>query len=115
MVSIDAEQIRKALKNIVDNALKFSRPDSEPVSITLTYEATHAAITIQDHGIGIPPEELDFIFEPFYRVDKSRSPQTAGYGLGLSLAKTIIEAHGGSIRIHSTPDKGTGVEIVLPL
>jgi signal transduction histidine kinase len=69
---------------------------------------------VQDHGIGIPKEDLDFVFEPFYRVDKARTPQRSGFGLGLSLAKTIVEAHGGRITIASEPGNGTQVRIHLP-
>jgi signal transduction histidine kinase len=66
-------------------------------------------IRIQDDGIGIPEEELPFIFEPFYRVDKSRSKRTGGYGLGLSLCKTIMEAHGAKITVDSSPGKGASI------
>ncbi len=112
---IDAQQVRKALTNILDNALKFSPDDCLPVSVELTHQSPFAIITVIDHGIGIPKEDLDFIFEPFYRVDKSRTPQTGGYGLGLSLAKTIIEAHGGRLDITSTIRQGTTVQIYLPI
>ena len=69
------------------------------------------ALTIADNGIGIPEEELSFIFEPFYRVDKSRSKDTGGYGLGLSLCKTIMDAHNGKIEIASKPGEGTTVSL----
>jgi signal transduction histidine kinase len=68
-------------------------------------------VRILDHGIGIPPAEFSFIFEPFYRVDKSRSKLTGGYGLGLSLRKTIMEAHGGRIEVDSKPDVETCVSL----
>jgi len=71
-------------------------------------------VQIADSGIGIPVEELTFIFEPFYRVDKSRSKDTGGYGLGLSLCKTIMEAHGGKIEITSQPGEGTTVSLFFP-
>jgi two-component system sensor histidine kinase BaeS len=71
-------------------------------------------VQIADNGIGIPADELPFIFEPFYRVDKSRTKDTGGYGLGLSLCKTIMEAHGGRIQIDSTPNVGTTVTLVFP-
>lgn len=111
---VDARQVRKALKNILDNALKYSPDDGPPVSIAVTSQPPFAVITVIDRGIGIPKEDLDFIFEPFYRVDKSRTPQAGGYGLGLSLAKTIIEAHGGRIDIASTVGQGTTAQIYLP-
>jgi signal transduction histidine kinase len=72
-------------------------------------------VRIEDHGIGIPAEELAHIFEPFYRVDKSRSKATGGYGLGLSLCKTIMEAHGGKIEVQSRLREGTTVSLFFPL
>jgi len=113
--AIDHRQMEKALKNIIDNALKYSPRDGRPVEVSLRPTNNQAVITVRDHGIGIPEEDLAFVFEPFYRVDKSRTPRTGGYGLGLSLAKTIVDAHGGGIEISSQPDHGTTVRIVLPL
>ncbi len=114
-ITIDGAQIRKALKNIMDNAQKYSADDDPPVVIRVSHQPPFAVIAVEDKGIGIPSADLDFIFEPFYRVDKSRAPQTGGYGLGLSLAKTIIEAHGGHIEVSSIPDEGTTVTVFLPM
>ena len=72
-------------------------------------------VQIADNGIGIPQDELPFIFEPFYRVDKSRTKDTGGYGLGLSLCKTIMEAHDGKIEIQSRAEEGTTVSLWFPL
>jgi signal transduction histidine kinase len=96
------------------NAVKYSNPDSEPVRICVKRRPPNIIVQIVDNGIGIPPDELPFIFEPFYRVDKSRTKDTGGYGLGLSLCKTIMEAHGGRIAIESTPNVGTTVTLVFP-
>jgi signal transduction histidine kinase len=112
---VDGELLGKALKNILDNAQKYSPDDAAPVEISMAADENEVIISIQDHGIGIPPEDLDFIFEPFYRVDKARTPRRDGFGLGLSLAKNIIEAHGGEIHVHSTLAQGTLVQIHLPL
>ena len=108
-VDVDPEQIKIVLNNVLNNAIKYSQPDSEPVQIRFKRQAPYVILYIKDNGIGIPQEELPFIFEPFYRVDKSRSKHTGGYGLGLSLCKTIMEAHGGKIEIDSAPQKGTTV------
>jgi len=108
-VDLDAEQIKIVLNNVLDNAIKYSRPDSDPVRIRFERQDPYEILCIQDDGIGIPEEELSFIFEPFYRVDKSRSKSTGGYGLGLSLCKTIMEAHDAKITVDSSPDKGTTV------
>jgi signal transduction histidine kinase len=110
----DHEQISIVLKNILDNAIKYSRKDSKSVRISTYTMDGWAVIEIEDNGIGIEPEALTYIWEPFYRADKSRSRDTGGYGLGLSLCKTIVEAHGGNIDIRSTPGKGTTVSLALP-
>lgn len=114
-VLVDGELLGKALRNILDNAQKYSPDDTAPVEVSMAADENEVVISIQDHGIGIPPEDLDFIFEPFYRVDKARTPRREGFGLGLSLAKNIIEAHGGEIRVSSTPGRGTLVRVHLPL
>jgi signal transduction histidine kinase len=111
---VDPEQIKIVLNNVLENALKYSQPDSEPVRISLKIQDAYVILYIKDNGIGVPPEELPFIFEPFYRVDKSRSRHTGGYGLGLSLCKTIMEAHGGKIEIDSEPDEGTTISLFFP-
>jgi signal transduction histidine kinase len=115
VMALDARQIEKALRNIIDNALKYSRPESPPVGIGLHLREACAVVTVRDQGIGIPPADLPLVFEPFYRVDPSRSARTGGYGLGLSLAKTIVEAHGGRIEIDSIYGEGTTVRILLPV
>jgi signal transduction histidine kinase len=115
VVNIDSGQIKTVFTNIISNALKFSDAASEPVKVSVKSEPHHVVVKVADRGIGIPVEELTFIFEPFYRVDKSRSKDTGGYGLGLSLCKTIMEAHGGKIEIESKPGVGTTVSLFFPL
>jgi signal transduction histidine kinase len=102
------------VKNILNNAIKYSRPDSAPVQISAEYEASYIVLRITDFGTGIPEEDLAHVFEPFYRVDKSRTKNTGGYGLGLSLCKTIMEAHEGKIEVHSRPQEGTTVTLFFP-
>jgi signal transduction histidine kinase len=113
-IRLDADRIKLALKNILENGRKYSPDDALPIRISVAIEGPQMVISIQDHGIGISQEDLGFIFEPFYRADKARSPQRDGYGLGLSLAKNIVEAHGGEITVHSEPGQGTLVQIHLP-
>ena len=98
-VKIDRERIQTVLKNILDNAIKYSLADSQPVEILLFDKGETISIQIKDDGSGIPEEEIANLFEPFYRVDRSRSKKTGGYGLGLSLCKKIMDAHGGKIDI----------------
>jgi signal transduction histidine kinase len=114
IINIDPGQIKTVFKNIIANGLKFSDADSDPVRISLKSQPRQTVVQVIDNGIGIPEEELSFIFEPFYRVDKSRSKDTGGYGLGLSLCKTIMEAHNGKIEITSKPGEGTTVSLVFP-
>ena len=113
-LNVDPEQVKTVFQNILTNAIKFSSPDDKPVMISVIKQANFTVVRILDHGIGIPPDELPFIFEPFYRVDKSRSKRTGGYGLGLSLCKTIMEAHGGRIEVDSKPGVGTCVSLFFP-
>lgn len=110
---LDREQISKALKNIIDNAVKYSSPQSAPIEVSLSQDTDGAVITVRDFGMGISEADLDFVFEPFYRVDKARTPKN-GYGLGLSLVKTIVTAHNGRVDLESTPGEGTLVRMYLP-
>lgn len=108
-LKIDPKRIQILLRNLLDNALRYSRIGDYPVEISLREKANEITISIQDFGSGIPEQDLPYIFEPFYRVDKSRSKKTGGYGLGLSLCKRIMEAHQGDIEISSKPNIGTMV------
>jgi len=112
--NVDPDQIKTVLNNVLSNALKYSQPASDSVQITYRKQEPYVILRIKDDGIGIPEEELPFIFEPFYRVDKSRSKRTGGYGLGLSLCKTIMEAHEGKVAVESAPGKGTTVSLYFP-
>jgi len=113
-LKVDPEQVKIVFKNILTNAIKFSAPDDKPILVSVLKQANFTVVRILDYGIGIPPAELPFIFEPFYRVDKSRSKRTGGYGLGLSLCKTIMEANGGRIEVDSKPDVGTCISLFFP-
>lgn len=115
VINVDPGQIKAVFKNIISNAIKYSNAASDPVRITVNQKAHYTVVQIADNGIGIPVEEISFIFEPFYRVDKSRSKATGGYGLGLSLCKTIMDAHDGKIEVTSKPGEGTTVSLFFPL
>ncbi|UCD81109.1 MAG: HAMP domain-containing histidine kinase [Desulfobacterales bacterium] len=114
-ITVDPEQIKTVFKNVLTNAVKYSLPDSRPVVISVNTQPSYIVVKIADNGIGIPADELPFIFEPFYRVDKSRTKDTGGFGLGLNLCKTIMEAHDGRIEVESTPDIGTTVSLYFPI
>lgn len=114
-VKADRARVRKVLGNILDNAVKFSQGRGAPVEVRIEESASGVTVRIKDKGVGIPADELPRLFEPFYRVDRSRSRETGGYGLGLSLCKRIMEAHGGSISIASREGEGTEVSLVFPV
>ncbi|WP_300465100.1 HAMP domain-containing sensor histidine kinase [Desulfobacula sp.] len=115
MCEFDRDRIKIVIVNILENAIKYSNADSDPVTIGLYRDQTWARVVISDNGIGMDKSQLSLVLEPFYRLDKSRSKQTGGYGLGLSLCKTIMDAHNGKIQMNSTPGKGTSVTLFLPM
>ncbi len=111
----DPDLVATVLRNIVDNAVKFSGEGADPVSVVLQRRDGQARVTVRDHGPGIPPADLPKIFDPFYRVDRSRSRGTGGYGLGLSICTSIVAAHGGTIAVDSAVGAGTTVTVAFPL
>ncbi len=102
------------LYNLVDNGIKYNRPMGN-VTITLAESETQVGITVRDSGIGIPREDLERVFERFYRVDKSRSKKTGGTGLGLSIVKHIALLYGGTVEAQSEKNAGTCIQVTLPL
>ncbi len=100
---IDRPRLEMALANLLDNALKFT-PEGGEVSVTLTGDANQVLLMVCDTGEGIPPQDLPHIFERFYR---GRSHSVEGSGLGLAIVKSVIEAHGGTVMVDSTPGEGT--------
>ncbi len=111
----DESSLNTVFTNIIDNSVKFSADQDRAVEVTLEKVKSSGLITIRDYGQGIEDSELSFIFEPFYRVDQLRSRRTGGFGLGLSLCKTIIESHGGKIEVISTVGEGTTFLLTFPL
>ncbi|WP_326946922.1 sensor histidine kinase [Bacillus alveayuensis] len=112
-VSIDPLRFGQVMNNFLDNALKYSPLHTE-VWVSAVKEADKVIIKISDQGNGIPESELPFIWDRLYRVDKSRSRSTGGSGLGLTIAKEIIERHGGKVEVESKLGKGTTFTIFLP-
>jgi two-component system sensor histidine kinase BaeS len=104
----------QVLHNLLDNAIAHTdRGDSITVSAARKDDRVEVAVT--DTGEGIPAEDLPNIFERFYRVDKSRARATGGSGLGLTIAKRLVEAHGGTIEAQSEPGKGSRFTFMLPV
>jgi signal transduction histidine kinase len=113
-VRADLEKMRIVLRNLVDNGLKHTPEDGSPVSISMAKKPDRLEILVEDRGEGIPQSALPHLFEPFYRPDVSRSRKTGGYGLGLSLCKAIVDAHGGTVDLVSQLGKGTRATVTLP-
>lgn len=112
-VEADAVLLRRALDNLLDNARKYSAPPS-PVRVEAARRGADLVIEVSDRGEGIAAEELERVFSPFYRVDRSRARATGGVGLGLPLARRIAEAHGGTLTARSTPGEGTTLTLTIP-
>jgi signal transduction histidine kinase len=112
VLDVDADKLVVVIRNLVENAVKYSLPDSRPVEVSIAREGGSLIIGVTDDGPGIPPADLGNLFEPFFRVDRSRSRKTGGYGLGLSICKRIVEAHGGEITAQNNVT-GRGASFVL--
>jgi signal transduction histidine kinase len=114
-LNIDADKVRTVLRNLLENAFKYSLPDSRPVEISCAESDHSVVIRVSDDGPGIPIEDAAGLFEPFFRVDRSRSKKTGGYGLGLSICKRIMEAHGGDIVFQNNPVRGASFILTFPI
>ena len=109
----DEVRLRQMVWNILHNGIKYTQPGGE-LKVSLLEESGFALLSIQDTGIGIPEKDLPFIFDRFYRVDKARSKDEGGSGLGLSICRHIAEAHKGKIKVESKPGLGTRFKIHIP-
>ena len=103
------------LTNLVDNAIRYS-PDDETVAVSLVRDQRHYRISIRDRGPGVPPAAQPHIFDRFYRADTARTLDRSdgGAGLGLAISRWIAEAHGGSIRLEESSERGSTFVAVLP-
>lgn len=108
--SIDSDKIKQVVINLIENVIKHS--EGNQINIRL-WKDDMIYLQINDNGIGIPPEDIEYVLEPFYRVDKARSRKKGCSGLGLSICREIMAAHGGEIRIESKVDRGTTVTLLL--
>ncbi|UCG57823.1 MAG: HAMP domain-containing protein [Phycisphaerales bacterium] len=112
-IQADRDKIEQVFVNLIDNAIKYS-PNTGEIEVSLTERPNAVEVRVKDGGVGILKEHLDRVFERFYRVDKARSRELGGTGLGLGIAKHIVLAHGGQINIESEINKGTVVSVTLP-
>ena len=112
-VPADPELTEQVLTNLVDNAIKYS-PDGGIITIAGKASGEEVEVAVTDQGIGIPPQEVEHVFERFHRADVSAVHRVPGLGLGLYICKTIVEAHGGAIDLSSTPGEGSCVTFTLP-
>lgn len=110
--SLDPTRFDQVLLNLLDNARKYSNPNTT-TQIKAFKKEKHIHINIKDEGIGIPQEDLPYVFERLYRVEKSRSRATGGFGLGLAIVKELLEAHGGEISVESKVGEGTSFKIEI--
>ena len=113
MMPIDRDSMTEAIYNIADNSIKYTE-NGGTVKLELLRDLGNILIRISDSGIGIPKEEIQKIFDRFYRVDKARARDTGGTGLGLSIAMDAVKLHGGYIEVSSEEEKGSTFTIVLP-
>jgi len=113
-IRADPEDLQLVWTNLLENAVRYS-PEGTSVEIAVARHEDHAQVSFQDHGVGIAAADLPKIFERFYRGDHSRARATGGFGLGLAIAKALVEAYGGSIAAVSSPGKGTRMTVELPV
>ncbi len=109
--TIRPHALNRALRNLIDNAVRYGGT----AEVNLTQERGFAVITVADKGPGLPEEQLEAVFEPFVRLEASRNRDTGGVGLGLAIARTIIQAHGGTIELHNRIGGGLNAVVRLPL
>jgi signal transduction histidine kinase len=110
----DARRLGQVVDNLIGNAIKFS-PGGGDVVVRLIEQDAEVHLSVSDQGIGIPAEQLPRIWERFYQVDGSTKRRFGGSGLGLTIVKRIVEAHGGRVWAESTPGKGSKFTCVLPV
>ncbi|MZP30129.1 HAMP domain-containing protein [Heliobacterium undosum] len=114
-VSIDGKRINQAVRNIIDNAVKYGPETGLAITAELYSEGDFVCLSIEDNGPGIPAEKIPLIFDRFYRIDRARTKDLGSTGLGLAIAKELIEAHGGRINVSSRENEGARFTLSLPV
>lgn len=113
-IMLDKDKISQVIINIISNAIKYT-PNKGEIFVSCFTQSDDVYISIKDSGIGISEEDKEYIFERFYRTDKSRARETGGVGIGLTISRKIVKAHGGSINVYSKLDEGSNFIIKLPI
>ena len=112
-VNGNRDLLRSAIENVLRNAVRYS-PQDAPVEVSVEHDPGGLTMSIRDRGPGVPPAELERIFEPFYRVAESRDRDSGGEGIGLAITAQVVKAHGGSAKAATNPDGGLEVRLSLP-
>jgi signal transduction histidine kinase len=113
-VEVDVDRMTQVIRNLLSNALRHT-PEGGQVTVTCKQNtAQQLLITVTDTGVGISADDLPYVFDRFYRADKSRSRTSGGSGIGLAIVKQLVEAHGGRVWVESQPPQGTTFGFTLP-
>ena len=113
---VDEVKITLAITNLIENGIKYNKADGEGwVHVSLNADHQFFYLKVEDSGMGIPEEDLEHIYERFYRVDKSHSREIGGTGLGLAITRSSILMHRGAIKVHSILGEGTTFDVRIPL
>jgi two-component system sensor histidine kinase ResE len=110
----DSDRLEQVFTNLIDNAFRHTPPGGK-ITIRLEHDQETVKVSVSDTGEGIPPEDLPFVFDRFYKVDKARTRSKGGTGLGLAITRNIVKNHGGNIIVDSVVGKGTQFNVLLPL
>jgi two-component system phosphate regulon sensor histidine kinase PhoR len=110
----DRARLKQVVVNLLDNAIKYT-PEGGAVRLAVGAEDSQATLEVADNGTGIPPEMVPRVFDRFFRVDRARSRERGGAGLGLSIVKSICTAHHGNVQVTSEPGRGSRFRVELPL
>jgi signal transduction histidine kinase len=113
LVDADAQRVDQLLVNLIENAIKYT-PSGGAVTVLTWRRDAEVGVTVSDTGPGIPPEDLDHVFDRFFRVDEARRRTSGGSGLGLAICREIVEAHGGRIWVESEAGRGSAFSLALP-
>jgi signal transduction histidine kinase len=113
-LSVDKEALSQVINNLLDNAVKFSSGNKE-IQVHLRKDKEHIVLEVRDKGIGISPDDLDKVFDKFYQGKNALKQTVKGTGLGLTLVKHTVEAHGGRVSVKSKVGEGSAFSLIFPL